>query len=53
MNSMYVADRQNHRIQLFHPNQLSGVSIAGILQIYFDNDTTHSMNRFLFDLIVN
>jgi hypothetical protein len=30
MGNMYVADRSNHRIQLFMSNQFEGITIAGV-----------------------
>lgn len=39
MNNMYVADRNNHRIQFFLPNQSSGSTIAGVTNASGNNLT--------------
>lgn len=40
MGNMYIADWGNHRIQLFYNGQLTGLTIAGITNIGYDNATT-------------
>jgi hypothetical protein len=39
MGNIYVADRNNHRIQFFMNGQTEGITIAGITN-YMGNDTT-------------
>ncbi|CAF3716204.1 unnamed protein product [Rotaria sp. Silwood1] len=39
MGNMYVADRNNHRIQLFMVGQSDGITIAGVTGISGDNAT--------------
>ena len=43
MGNMYVADRQNQRIQFFYANQSNGTTIAGILNVTGTNANT--LNR--------
>ncbi|CAF4220772.1 unnamed protein product, partial [Rotaria sordida] len=45
MGNMYVADRNNHRIQFFHDGQLNGTTIAGITNISGNNATTLNWPR--------
>lgn len=40
MGNMYVADRENHRIQIFYNGQLNGTTIAGITGVSSGNATT-------------
>ena len=39
MGNLYVADRNNHRIQLFMNGQLEGITIAGITSTIGSNST--------------
>jgi hypothetical protein len=39
MGNVYVADRGNHRIQLFLTDQLVGTTIAGITGLHGPNST--------------
>ena len=39
MGNMYVADRENHRIQLFMSEQFQGLTIAGITGVFGINST--------------
>lgn len=39
MNNMYVADRYNHQIQFFLPDQSNGLTIAGITGISGSDST--------------
>ena len=39
MGNIYVADRDNHRIQLFMSGQLEGITIAGVTGINGSNST--------------
>ena len=43
MGNMYVADRENHRIQFFYDGQLDGTTIAGFTGVHDGNATT--LNR--------
>ncbi|CAF1164248.1 unnamed protein product [Rotaria sordida] len=45
MGNMYVADRNNHRIQFFHDGQLNGTTIAGITNVSGNNATTLNWPR--------
>lgn len=47
MGNMYVADQDNHRIQLFYTGQSSGITIAGITSIADTNATTLRSPRSL------
>ena len=40
MGNLYVADRNNHRIQLFYNGQFNGITIAGITGVSSVNTTT-------------
>ena len=40
MGNLYIADRNNHRIQLFYNGQFNGTTIAGITGVSNDNATT-------------
>jgi len=40
MGNLYVADRNNHRIQFFNADQLNGTTIAGITSSVDNNATT-------------
>ncbi|CAF3543170.1 unnamed protein product [Rotaria socialis] len=39
MGNIYVADRNNHRIQLFMNGQTQGITIAGVTSMFGSNDT--------------
>jgi hypothetical protein len=39
MGNMYVADRNNHRVQLFLSGQIEGITIAGVAGITGSNST--------------
>ncbi|CAF1581997.1 unnamed protein product [Rotaria magnacalcarata] len=39
MGNIYVADRNNHRIQLFMNGQTQGITIAGVTSMFGTNDT--------------
>lgn len=43
MGNLYVADRNNHRIQFFYNGQFNGTTIAGILGVNSSNMTTLNM----------
>ena len=43
MGNLYVADRNNHRIQLFMNGQLKGITIAGITSTIGSNSTLLSV----------
>ena len=45
MGNLYVADRNNHRIQFFLNGQLNGTTIAGITSTSGNNSTTLSQPR--------
>lgn len=45
MGNMYVADRNNHRIQFFHTEQWNGTTIAGITGVNDSALTTLSWPR--------
>lgn len=45
MGNVYVADRNNHRIQFFNPGQLNGITIAGITGVNSANNITLSSPR--------
>lgn len=40
MGNMYVADRNNHRIQFFYAGQMNGTTIAGVTSVNGSNATT-------------
>ena len=40
MGNLYVADRNNHRIQFFSNGQLNGTTIAGVTGVFAANATT-------------
>ena len=39
MGNMYVADKDNYRIQLFMAGQSEGITIAGVTNVFGNNST--------------